>query len=93
MLRELEDALVEYYSTLNEIKAGLNTQPAEKPYELLLYEQVSEMRIPLVAGGLMDQPHIWLMQYAVVRNIKALFDAQAMQAEMAELEAKRMKAG
>lgn len=93
MLTELENDLVEYYSTLNEIKAGLNTQPAEKPYELLLYEQINDMRIPLVAGGLMDQPHIWLLQYAVVRNVKALFEAQARQAEMAKLKDEAAKKG
>lgn len=82
MLRELENDLIEYYSVNNEIKAGLNTQPAEKPYELILYEQVNDMHIPLVAGGLMDQPHIWIEQYAIVRNIKAIFDAQALQAEL-----------
>lgn len=78
-LKELEDALVEYYGTLNEVKHGLNAQPNEKPHELILYEQMQEMHVPLVAGGLMDQPHIWLQQYAVVRNVKALFDNLAQQ--------------
>lgn len=84
-LQELEDALVEYYGTLNEIRSGLRTQPAEKPYELILYEQMQEMHVPLVAGGLLDQPHIWLQQYAVVRNVKALFEKLAEQQSIADM--------
>ncbi len=47
----------------------------EKPGELTLFEQVREMGIPLVAGGLMDQPHIWVMVYGVIRNQLLLWEA------------------
>lgn len=35
------------------------------PDAYILYKQTKEMGIPLVAGGLQDQPYIWLEQYAV----------------------------
>lgn len=81
VLEELETSLIEYFGTLNEIKAGIRSQPVEKPYELILYEMVCDMGLPVLAGGIMDQPHIWLLQYAVVRNIKLIFELQARQAE------------
>lgn len=33
------------------------------------------MGIPLVEGGIVDQPHIWLMQYAVCAQEVELYEA------------------
>ena len=41
------------------------TDPIEKPEALILYEQVTKLGIPLVQGGVMDQPHIWLQEFYV----------------------------
>ena len=46
------------------------TQPIEKPEALILYEQVTSFGLPLVSGGIMDQPHIWLQEYYVVYEEK-----------------------
>lgn len=54
---------------------GLKVKVPPKPEELIRYEMVNEMKIPLVAGGVMDQPHIWLLQYAIVKDVMAIFEA------------------
>jgi hypothetical protein len=43
---------------------GLNPGVPDAPAELIFYHQQKELGIPLVAGGIVDQPHIWLEQYA-----------------------------
>lgn len=42
---------------------------------------MKETGLPLVAGGVMDQPHIWLEQLGVIRNVINLFDAMARASE------------
>jgi hypothetical protein len=73
----LREELENYFGMVNEIRMGLSVTPVPKPPELIMYEQVVGMGIPLLAGGVMDQPHIWLMQYALIRNVKDMFDAIA----------------
>jgi hypothetical protein len=46
-----------------------------KPEMLLLYEQVSTMGIPLWAGGVADQGHIWLQVYRVCDDLTRIFEA------------------
>ena len=62
-----------YYGSLNEMKEGLAADLPEKPQALVLWEQCTELQLPLVSGGLMDQPFIWLQEVAVVKNVEALF--------------------
>jgi len=47
----------------------------EKPEALILYEQTKELGIPLVEGGVVDQPHIWMEQYAVCAMRTKMWDA------------------
>lgn len=47
----------------------------EKPDVLLDYERVKRYGVLLNAGGLNDQPHIWLMEQDIVHEVKTLFDA------------------
>jgi len=49
---------------------------------LIRYEQCEAMGIPLVQGGLLDQPHIWLMEYGIVKH--ALLIWEAMQSRPSE---------
>lgn len=65
---DLETRLENYLGSLNEIRLGLRQQSEEKPAELIVYEQIVELKQPLLEGGIMDQPHIWLMQYAICKN-------------------------
>jgi hypothetical protein len=64
-LQELRDEIGNWYGAIAEKKAGLVVNMPEKPDALVLYEQVREMGIPLVIGGIRDQPHIWMMEYRV----------------------------
>jgi len=76
-LDELTDQLRDYYGALNEIKQGLTVKIPERPEALKRYEQCKSTGLPLVSGGLQDQPHIWLMEYDVVDNIKRIMTAVA----------------
>jgi len=56
----------------------------EKPEALILLEQCEALNLPLVAGGLMDQPHIWLILVAVIREEKRLFELANKRSQGAE---------
>jgi hypothetical protein len=47
--------------------------PPIKPVAYILYEQCKELNLPLTEGGIMDQPHIWLMQWAVCMQRESLW--------------------
>jgi hypothetical protein len=65
-LQELRNGILDYFGALNMIEEGLKPDgPAAKPEALVLYEQIKDMGTPLVAGGIRDQPHIWMMEYRV----------------------------
>ena len=60
---------------LNQLKAGLKVAPEErvgKPDELKKYEQMKALGLPIWAGGIQDQPHIWLAEFGVIDNIVKL---------------------
>jgi hypothetical protein len=46
----------------------------EKPDALRLYDQCKSTGLPLVAGGLLDQPHIWLMEYEACDQERKRFE-------------------
>ncbi len=76
MLDRLRNEIRNYCGALNEIEMGLKPNPMpEKPEALVLFEQCNKMGIPLVAGGIRDQPHIWLMEYAVCAQEYELWNA------------------
>jgi hypothetical protein len=75
-LELLRSTLYEFYGTLNEIAKGL--KPAaiiEKPEALVLYEQIKSTGVLLCAGGLLDQPYIFMMEYAVCSEVDTVFSA------------------
>lgn len=74
-LKELESALREYFGALNEIKMGLTVKNMPpKPQALTWYERCKVLGIPLVSGGVSDQPYIWLQELAVVIEQKTFFE-------------------
>jgi len=75
-LEGLIERLQNYLGGLNEVKAGLSfPKGVEKPEELILYEQITELGIPVVAGGIEDQPHIWLVICGVIRHELQVWNA------------------
>ena len=81
-LDELTQELRDYYGALNELKQGLTVKKIpERPEALKRYERCQSTGLPLLSGGLQDQPHIWLMEYDVVDNIKRIITAVAPKKE------------
>jgi hypothetical protein len=74
---------MEYFGQQNELRQGLTIKddkghriaPMEKPDVLLEYERCKQYGVLLYSGGLNDQPHMWLLEQDVVRDIILLFDA------------------
>jgi hypothetical protein len=54
---------------------GVRSKAPEKPGLLATVDLVKMTGMPLVAGGLMDQPHIWLFQFEMAMGIQELFRA------------------
>jgi hypothetical protein len=83
-LEALRNALYDYYGAINELKVLLESQPhtlpniviPEKPEALKLWEQCNTMNLPLYDGGVMDQPHIWLEEWAIVKEVHDLFQPE-----------------
>lgn len=73
-LEVLESSLREYFGALNELKMGLNVKIPPKPRSLVLYEQCQDLGLPLVDGGVMSQPYIWLQEVATIIEQKTLFE-------------------
>jgi len=65
---------------LNLLRSGLKVAPderREKPDELKKYEQMKALGLPVWAGGVQDQPHIWLEMIGVIENTIKLFEAMS----------------
>lgn len=75
-MQKLSDEIDEYRGGMNEIRLGARSAAnlPDKPEALILYEQIKEMGIPLVDGGLVDQPHIFMEQYAVCASRIVFWD-------------------
>ncbi|NLF50333.1 MAG: hypothetical protein GX577_04290 [Leptolinea sp.] len=70
----MRSTLYEFYGTLNEIAKGLKPEVViEKPEALVLYEQIKSTGVLLCAGGLLEQPWIFMMEYAVCSEVDAVF--------------------
>lgn len=70
-LDKLKTTLWDYYGQRNEIAAGIKIKPEniiEKPEALTRYEQIQDLNIPYVLGGLVDQPYLWMLQHGVIKN-------------------------
>jgi hypothetical protein len=44
----------------------------EKPEALVLYKRCKSTGLPLVEGGVSDQPHIWLEELSVIVSVEEL---------------------
>lgn len=82
-LDKIRETLLEYFGQQNELRQGLSIrddkgkviEPMEKPDVLLDYERCKQYGVLFYGGGLNDQPHMWLLEQDVVRDIITLFEA------------------
>jgi hypothetical protein len=80
-IEALREALYEYYGAISELKMLSESQPhlastvkiPDKPEALVLWEKCQALNLPLVAGGLIDQPHLWLEEISIVREVVNTF--------------------
>ena len=78
-LTELEEVLGKYFGYIEGVRAGVvEESPPEKPDVLICHEMTEDTGLPLEAGGVMDQPHIWLLELGVLMNVKAEWDQIAI---------------
>jgi len=81
-LDKLRTTLYNFYGYLNEITEGVKpTEVVEKPEALVLYEQIKSTGLFLYAGGLLEQPYIFMMEYAVCSEVTSVFDAMRKKKE------------
>lgn len=74
-LVELEEALLNYHGTLSENEVTGSSKVPEMPEALVLYKKCQALKLPLIEGGALDQPHIWLQEVAIIVKIEELFEA------------------
>ena len=75
ILEQIRTEIEEYYFGYNEVKMNVRNIPPQKPDILVTYEMCVKQRLPLVAGGLLDQPHFWLLECEeIVQTIERLKD-------------------
>jgi len=63
---------------LNQLAAGLKISVEERyemPPELKKYYQMKETGLAVWAGGLQDQPHIWLQMLGAISSTVKTFEA------------------
>jgi hypothetical protein len=73
IIEDNKQEIRDYFGAINLAKATSNFKKIpEKPAVLVYYEQCKALRVPLVAGGLMDQPYVWLEQYAACDHVVAI---------------------
>jgi hypothetical protein len=78
ILEKLKKDIEEYYGACNEVRVGLRNTPPKKPDVLVTYEMLIKQRLPLVAGGLMDQPHFWLLEQETIEQTVERLKAQKL---------------
>ena len=54
------------------MKLGARGRVPPKPDKLRVYEAVKESGLPILAGGFMDQPYIWVTIFEVIGQEKML---------------------
>lgn len=77
ILEKQTEQINDYFGSINELRAGVIPieKVPNKPGILAAVELIESTGLPLWAGGLMDQPHIFLMQQEMVLGLKDLWDA------------------
>lgn len=73
LLHELEETLMNYFGTQNEIRLGLNAIVPEKPQALIYLEQREEFGALPFGGGFLDQPYILMMEMKRCADIRSVF--------------------
>jgi hypothetical protein len=73
ILETLRKELEDYFGSINELKQQLRKDLLPKPAALEWYELVKSTGLPLVEGGLLDQPHIWLFQWELVDSVATMY--------------------
>jgi hypothetical protein len=81
LLDNLRYEIAEYYGAIEEIKMGLIRQVPRKPDTLATFDQIREMNLQMIDGGLYDQPYIWLLEYAVCLQEQRVYQSQSSQQE------------
>lgn len=74
-LDELFMEVLNYYGLLNALSMGTSKTVPEKPEILAYYDQIRELNTLLLAGGLLDQPYIFMQEISVVIRAKKHFNA------------------
>jgi len=74
ILEETRSELREYFGAMNEVKAGIRSKIPYKPNRLRVYEATKDSGLPLLAGGLMDQPYIWIAIFEAISQEVVLYD-------------------
>jgi hypothetical protein len=82
-LDNVRETLIEYFGQQKQLAAGLavtdennvRIEPMEKPDMLLEYERCKNYNTLPYPGGLLAQPHMWLLEQDIVREIILLFEA------------------
>lgn len=69
----MRDELEEYFGGINELRMGASVELPVRPAELTLYQQCKSANLPLIAGGLLDQPHMWLDIVELIESIQKLY--------------------
>lgn len=72
ILDETRDEVREYFGAMNEVRLGARSKVPPKPDKLRVYEAVKESGLPILAGGFMDQPYIWMDIFEVISQEKML---------------------
>jgi hypothetical protein len=75
-LEHISEVVTNYLGQQNELSQGLKVKdPIEKPDVLLEFERCERYHVAYYPGGLADQPHMWLLEQDIVRDLSQLFNA------------------
>ena len=72
ILDETRNEVREYFGAMNEVRLGARSKIPPRPDKLRVYEAVKESGLPILAGGFMDQPYIWIEIFEVLAQEKML---------------------
>lgn len=72
---------MEYFGAINEVKMRARAKAPEKPGYLEAYYRIREFKVFPEPGGLMDQGHLWLLEYERIDQIVKMFEHLEIQAQ------------
>lgn len=66
-----------YFGAINDAKQSkdfnIKVEIPEMPDALAYLRQIETFKTPLMSGGMMAQPHIFLMEYAICVRVERLY--------------------